>query len=475
MGNEGDQKRGTSNGTGSPAADPQGPAPGKQTASPYGEGVDPNAQIVASEWMIDWVGKQTGATVNAGSTQRQGNGDAAYGHLKIRPGTGGGKVVELDWVNAAKAGAVTVLKMPHVKDIGGIVATNVQYGRAPSASATVQVSLISNDATKKAPPPSDLAAKQKAAGTVVMDKLPGLLENDGSMLSIPHQLEDAANAVIGAAPDGFSYSVQVGLRPGPLTKPADGSPAEAKYDSFAGPGRRKITIFTKTEWEKLRGKNGATQGTLNQEEQNKLRASGQTTTQDKDSITVTSQHTEIKQFVSQQFQKAWETFKSSKVTDDGHIHGYVEGHLAAKENANVDIKDLKIDFGKLLGLIAAAESPALGLILNKALGTGTVNGGFKVDLDGKIGGNAGFNKKWSSEEVKRNLDKMDIRVKTESSATVSSSVDTYVRDHTTTTSGTMKVDEAKKLQQQQRVAQTERETLDVVNVVHPPVLQVTNE
>ena len=184
--------------------------------------------------------------------------DAAYGTLKINP-TDAKDMQSFKWVNAAPSGAVSAGTMNHPKDKGGVVSSDIAYGKPPSASAKVSVTMIKEDADKKDKPPvGQISAKQKAATAAVDAKLAAELADKGNIAEIQAHLQDAAVAAVGKAPEGYSYDVAVALNP--ILDPGAGHPKSAKavaYDPFTADGKRIVTISVPTDVEKLKGNNAA--------------------------------------------------------------------------------------------------------------------------------------------------------------------------------------------------------------------------
>jgi hypothetical protein len=405
---------------------PQAVPPGTPGAPPPPAASTTDGQVNVG-WEVDWVRKQTGSVVSSTSNARTGR-DAAYGTMKINPE--GADPKSFRWVNAAPSGAVDVGSMPHPKDKGGKVSSDIAYGKPPSASASVTVT-ASADAAEKAQAPE----KRKAAADAVSDKLADDLQDMGDFAAIQADLQKTAESAVADADNPYSsYDVKVTLKR--LLDPGDGHPKSAPavpYDPIPADGKRIVTITVPTEIQKLKGTQAVETQTVDSTKV--VEKKGQETT------TTTDVRTDVTTQLSQGFKNAYTKMQQSATHDATSLSGNFKGNLGGTVSAGGSFKDLDIDLGTILGLLAV-EDPPLALALKSAFGHMTASGDLDMTLGGSLSSKIDASKQWSDDEVKNELTKMQSQFESKIDTKASSVIQTKVKQtyslETTKEQGTTK-------------------------------------
>ena len=364
--------------------------------------------------------------------------------------------------------------MPHAKDKGGMVSSDISFGKAPSASSTIAVT-VSADADKKLKPGAvQISAKQKAATAAVSAKLEQDLITMGDIPAIQADLKSEAESAVGAAPEGYSYDVKVSIKP--VLDPGGGSPKSAhavSYDPFAADGVRRVTITVPTETQRLKGTAAVEAQSKDTSGSAQQSFTQDTKTDETSNETVTTLTNKLTTSFSNAFQSAWSDLKSRATKNVGSLSGGFGGKIDAGTSADVSAKDFKVNIGKLVGL-ALAENPVLALALSTALGTATLGGELKANLAGSLGGHLEGKEEWSDEDVKTTLAKFDQQVTEVINSEVSSSITSQIKNATTSShTEEQSKQEAKGHEQQKKVASSS-ETVAVKFIIGEPSIAVSN-
>lgn len=402
-------------------AAPVAVTPADAGAAPTAAATPDPADQVSIEWWVDWQAKETGAPVASASNARTGK-DAAYGTLKVLPAFGSGKASTFGWLNAASSGAVHVGLLQQAKGKGGMVSTNISWGKPPSAVATVGVQVSTTGG--KPPPKAELAAKQKAASAAASTALEQALALEGGIEPLKATVLAAARAAVGGGSGDTTYDVSADVKLDPKSAYSRAVNA-VPYEGAEADDRRTATVMVPTSVERLKG-------TSSVEVENWMRQTDSGQTYEKDGKVVekydkktTSLINDVTTSFESIFNSAYSDWKSKITKTSLGASVSAGGSIGGSVGAGGEIKDLTLDIGTLLSLVLV-ENPLLAFAVKKAIGKGTIGGKGSVALEAALSGQVGAHASWTDEDVSQTKAKVDTHIKNSMSTHVRSAVETVV-------------------------------------------------
>ncbi|WP_326533852.1 eCIS core domain-containing protein [Pseudorhodoferax sp.] len=449
------------------------PAPVQAPGAPAGTAAPGSTDQVTLDWHIEWINKEVGKAVSSESNARTGK-DAAQGMLKVLPFPGAAGVTTMAWVNAATSGgAVHVGPWAQQKGKGGMVSTGISWGKPPSALAKVDIKASTED-PKKPTPRAVLAAKQKAASAAATAALEKALETEGGLDTLKATVLAAAQEAVGAGDGTTAFEVTADVKLDPKSAYSR-AVAAVPYDGAEADARRTAVVTVPTVVQKLKGSNMV-------EVENRMKQTDANQASSKDAKTeetYDSKTTELITSVSTSFDAAFDQAYSdwsSKITKKSvSVSGHGEAGLGGKVGAGTELKDLTIDVGTLLGILLAAENPALAWAVKKAIGKATIGGKTNFELEGGldlgVAGSAG----WSDETVKQTLNKAESKIRTQIKTSMQSQVKTQVVNKTLHQHEDTKAEQHGKDELNAKKSASSTETIAVKYVIGEPELTVRND
>lgn len=358
---------------------------------------------VKLEWYVDWENKETGAAVAAKTNARTGN-DSASGTLKAIPDKDAdSQTATFNWVNAAKSGAVTAGSMAHGKGKGGTVSTSIAWGGHPSASASVKVI----ETSEKKQGQSKVQAMQKAASAAASKTLEAELETQGNQAVLEADMLKAAKAAVKDG-DGYTYDVSVAVSTKLDGKDGNSRGLGGKNSvAYSGPAsdgdRRTASITVPTQVQKLMGNGSVETYDMNEHEDSKNQSSGKQEEHSKVSTVDTKTFSQITSDVTTYLETGFKDAVTKITKSGGEVSGKFSGSLNAGASGGASIKDLELDLGMLIGLLAIELGPEVSLLIKEAVGKGKVGANFDGNVKIGLSADAGAKYNWSDEEVREKI------------------------------------------------------------------------